>query len=206
MQGKNALVKSSLIAVLSLIPGNLLAGELKEGTLNYGQLINKINPGELISRGYFDPGQAGQLDFVGARIIVQGKKDNKLVAREIEITPGVEDPKNKRMRAPIVGSDRKYAIASTGGVGVLYTTFSKPSACAGGDLPILATGQEGNYHIQWCKNSSPTPPAVNAAKKNYYYMFSNGDYQLVLTQQYDCAVPSDKQAMPPPVVSGIPCP
>ena len=106
--------------------------------------------------------------------------------------------------APIPGNAPGTAAApqsDTGKAGpqaaVLVQQISPPSACAGAPSePRLAVGDEYNYGVVWCPNSTS---ATKSAKKNYHYMFANGNQALVLTMDFNCA--TDTAFMPPAVVT-----
>lgn len=188
-----------LTAVTMLaLPSQLLAGEQNPGNGPYTNLYSAIAPGQLAKNGGpFDQGTANKLKIVGASILVQGMSGGKLTVKEIEYTYG-------NFRSPRFGRPMSMnPNPNSQGNSAQFHPLPVPSACLGGSSePILALGQEGNYNIRWCKNSNPSNPPNDTAKKNYYYMFANGDFQLVLTLEFECNLQSDRDLMPAAVLTG----
>ena len=196
MKNLKTSIKALLAATILALPSQLLAQvELNPGNGHFGTFVSAITGGKLVMGGYFDQGQAGLLRIVGASILVQGESGGNLVVKEIEYT------NDGSLRVPALWRILLSSNPKGAGLGVDFLPLPSPMACTGNNEPILAVGNEYNYSIQWCNNNSPTN-FTNSAKKNYYYMFANGDYQLVLTLEYDCHNPADIALMPPPVIVG----
>lgn len=202
MRNLKTSTKALLMAAIFAMPSQLPAGELPEGNEPYAIFHRAIASGQLAGPPIdgkprpFDNGQAGNLKLIGASIVVQGISGGKETVKTIEYTYG-------QLKFPVIGPRSLDPKPTSVGRIIFALPLPSTSACmTSSGEPILAVGQEYNYHIQWCDNSTPSGPPDDSAKKNYYYMFANGDYQLVLTMEYDCDLPADAAAMPPPVLAG----
>lgn len=197
MRNLKTSTKALLAASMLTLPSQLLAGELGAGNAPYATFHREIASGQLAGPGKpFDVGQADNLRLIGASILVQGESGGQMTVKTIEYTLG-------NLKSPSFGRGLLYLEPKSGGQRANFAPLPAPKACkiSAGES-ILAVGQEYNYHIQWCDNNTPSAPPVDSAKKNYYFMFSNGDYQLVLTLEFDCDDPADTALMPQPVLAG----
>lgn len=156
----------ALFTAIAVLPSSIVAEEKPSPSpaeQNFGRFISQLQHAV-----------NNNARIIGARILYIENDELK----EIEYT--TEPIIVNRGPAEVPAAETRAVVGAT-------------EECLSPDEPVLATGRESQYDLEWCKKKNSSPVS---AKKNYYYQFSGGDYQLVATILYSCANADDKDAMP----------